>query len=131
MVWQSFLNLKYPALNYATNTTDQEQRTMREKCEPDIITVENVVTENYSVLAPWQSLSHIGLSAADKEFITAEKQLTNKHINYAQALLKSQFDKAKIKTLLHFGSLKADSSASKTLWMCTLFYTEPIYNVCN
>ena len=38
------------------------------------------------------SLNHIDLSVDDKEIVVEGKQLTDKHINYAQAILKKLFD---------------------------------------
>ena len=61
--------------------------------DPDVITVEDVVFNSENVPAPWLSLNQISLSIADKEIVVEGKQLTDKHINYAQAILKKQFEK--------------------------------------
>ena len=63
------------------------------KYDQDDITVEDMVFNGHENLpAPWLSLNHIDLSVDDKEIVVEGKQLTDKHINYAQAILKKQFD---------------------------------------
>ena len=40
---------------------------------------------------PWLTLNNIDLSSADKDILTAGDELTDMHINFAQAILKKQF----------------------------------------
>ena len=42
---------------------------------------------------PWLSLQHITLVKADKIALKTESELTDMHINFAQAILKVQFSK--------------------------------------
>ena len=70
-----------------------EQPRKKNRYDQDVITVEDVVFNGYKNLPVlWLSLNHIDLSTDDKEIVVEGKQLTNKHINYAQAILKKHFD---------------------------------------
>ena len=51
-----------------------------------------MVLNSENLPAPWLSLNQTDLSINDKKTIVEGEQLTDKHINYAQAILKKQFD---------------------------------------
>ena len=74
-------------------TTEIEQPKKKIKMEPDLISVEDVVIKNGNCSTTWLSFNHIKLTEADRDIVTMGEQLTDKHINFAQFILKKQFVK--------------------------------------
>ena len=57
----------------------------------DVCIIESSMPETQVINRPWLSLNKIELSFADKELIIAGDELTDIHMNFAQAVLKKQF----------------------------------------
>ena len=69
-------------------TAEVVQPTKKRKI--DVIDVEKSNPTSYSMPVPWLSWGQMELSIADKEVITSEGLLTDKHVNFAQALLQKE-----------------------------------------
>ena len=80
-----------------TNTTPDESKEVQQpnkkrKIEPDVISVEYVVIKDNPPKC-WLSLGDITLTEADQGLITSGEMLNDKHISFAQEILKRQFNK--------------------------------------
>jgi len=74
------------------NPKENQQPNKKRRLGPDVVDVEHVVIKS-NAPKPWLSLSHIDLTETDRDTITAGGQLSDSHINFAQAILRRQFDK--------------------------------------
>ena len=77
------------------NVTDLEN-TCKEESSHETIIVGDEVAGDFDCTTyqtPWVSLRRITLVEADKTALTSGSELTDMHINFAQAILKAQFNK--------------------------------------
>ena len=60
--------------------------------EKVLLNVDDVQVKNDSSSRPWLSLNHLSLTYEDKEIIQVGGRLNDKHMNFAQIILKQQFN---------------------------------------
>ena len=72
--------------------TENEPPNKKRKIGFEVVDVDKVVFTNVQSPKPWLSLKGIELTETDKSMIVSGKMLTDKHINFAQEILKMQFN---------------------------------------
>ena len=83
---QRLLTLQAPKDNKRV-TTEEVQPTMSKKRKIEVIDADKSIPTSYSAPVPWVTCGRMELSMVDKEIISTEDLLTDKHINFAQVLL--------------------------------------------
>ena len=95
---------------------DIQQANKKRRIEPDTIIVEEMELKNYDPAKLWLSLNHLDLTEADRDIITSGEKLNDKHINFAQEILKRQFRKLQgLQSTLCLSKLRAPLPATGTL----------------
>ena len=79
------------AQSSASDETENEPPNKKRKVTSEVVDVDKVVFTNVQSPKPWLSLKGIELTETDKSMIISGKMLTDKHINFAQEILKMQF----------------------------------------
>ena len=70
--------------------TEEVQPTLSKKRKIEVIDADKSIPTSYSTPVPWVTCRRMELSIADKEIISTEGLLTDKHINFTQALLQKE-----------------------------------------
>ena len=86
---QRLLTLQAPKDNKRV-TTEEVQPTMSKKRKIEVIDADKSIPTSYSAPVPWVTCGGMELSMVDKEIISTEGLLTDKHINFAQVLLQKE-----------------------------------------
>ena len=71
-------------------TIGGEQHTKMRKTESDIVDVDSVVLTCVTIIKPWLTLNGIQLTEADKADIIKGAELNNKHMDFAQEIIRMQ-----------------------------------------
>lgn len=76
----------------AIASDDQQPPKKRKVTSDEVITFgDGKITDNHTTPVTWLSLSNIILTDDDQGIIVTGEELNDKHINYAQTLIKKQF----------------------------------------
>ena len=79
----------------APDETENEPPNKKRKVSSAIVDVDKVVFTTVQSPKPWLCLKGIELTETDRSIITSGNMLTDKHINFAQEILKMQFHNLK------------------------------------
>jgi len=79
----------------APDETENKPPNKKRKVSSEVVDVDKVVFTTVQSPKPWLSLKGIELTETDRSIITSGNMLTDKHINFAQEILKMQFHNLK------------------------------------